>query len=81
MSIIKENQDNLETALANLENVVKATRAVNRRVSHNLAFVDDLTDAQRDFRLAKIDPFAAEIQTAFNAAKVVFQATEPIVEG
>ena len=80
MSVIKENLNKLESALANLENIVKETRRVNMRVRKNLAFVDDLTDAQRDVRLAHIDPFAAEIQTAFNAAKVVFQATDPIVE-
>ncbi len=80
MSVIKENLDNLESALANLENVVKKTRKVNMRVRNNLGFADDLTDAQRDFRLAKIDPFAAEIQEAFSAAKVVFQATDPIID-
>lgn len=78
MSVIQENQKKLEAALADLENVTAQAREINSDVRDNLAFAGDLTSAQKDFRLAKIDPFAVEIQTAFDAAKAVFQATDPI---
>lgn len=79
MAILRENLDDFDAALAEMEAKVRVARRVTQRVREALQTLEaDPGSAEETRGLGLITGPASELKQSVNKAEAVFLATEPV---